>query len=292
MPDQLAALSRDLSALTERLAPHLIAVHSASATASGFVWRDNLIITAEEALETEDGLAVTLADGSRVPASLVGRDPSTDVALLRVEGPLTLPAATLDTRAVRRVGEIVLALGRGEEGPVAALGIVAVAGPAWRSLRGGSIDARLRLDLRLPRASEGGLAVDADGKAFGMTVFGPRRSTLVIPAATIERVASHLLRHGRVARGYLGLGLQPVRLDGSDEEGVLVSSVAEDGPGRRAGVLQGDIITHFAGERTGGMRALMNRLAPESVGRTVELGLMRGGEAKIVMIAIGERPPT
>jgi len=112
----------------------------------------------------------------------------------------------------------------------------------------------------------------------------------VIPAATIERVAAHLLRHGRMARGYLGLGLQPVRLDGTGEEGVLVSSVAGDGPGRQAGVLQGDIIARFAGERVGGMRTLMTRLGPESVGRTVDLALLRGGEERVVTLTIGERP--
>ncbi|HVG47865.1 MAG TPA: S1C family serine protease [Rubellimicrobium sp.] len=292
MPDRLAELSEEISALSERLAPHVVAVQSGPATFSGFVWRDDLVVTAEEALESEDGLAVTLPDGTRAAATLIGRDPSTDVALLRLDHMVPRVAAPLDGQTARRIGEIALALGRGDDGPVAALGVVSVVGPAWRSLRGGTIDARLLLDLRLPLALEGGLAVDANGKVFGMTVFGPRRSTLVIPAATIERVAAHLLRHGRVARGYLGLGLQPVWLDGSGEEGVLVSSVASDGPGREAGVLQGDIVARFAGERVGGMRALMARLGPESVGQTVELGLLRAGQPRDVTITIGERPAT
>lgn len=292
MPDRLADLSRELADLTARLAPYLVAVRSGSGTASGFAWREDLVVTAEEVLEAEEATAVTLPSGERVPASLVGRDPSTDVAVLRVDRPKALTPITLDGETQRRVGEIALALGRGDEGPVTALGIVGLAGPAWRSLRGGMIDARLGLDLRLPRAAEGGLAVDAAGQAFGMTVFGPRGTTLVIPATTIDRVAAHLVRHGRVARGYLGLGLQPVRVGSSNEEGVLVSSVAEDGPGRQAGVLQGDIIVRFAGDSVAGMRALMSRLGPESVGRSVDLGLLRGGEEKVVTLVIGERPAT
>lgn len=289
MPDLLTDLSRDLSALVARLSPHLVAVRSGHRTSSGFVWRENLIVTSDEALEAEEGISVILADGARLPATLAGRDPSTDIVLLRVEQPLG-PPAPLGMGTPRGVGELVLALGRGMEGTIAAMGVVGVAGPAWRSLRGGHIDALIRLDLRLPRAAEGGLVVDAAGQSFGMAVLGPRRSTLVIPAATIERVAAHLLRHGRVGRGYLGLGLQPVRLDASGEQGILVSSVDENGPGRRAGLLQGDIITRFAGEPVGGMRALMTRLGPESIGQVVELGILRGGAPSVVALTVGERP--
>ncbi|EYD72914.1 hypothetical protein Rumeso_04790 [Rubellimicrobium mesophilum DSM 19309] len=291
MSDLLADLSRRLSALAGQLAPHLVAVQSGHRTASGFIWREGLVVTSDEALESEEGISLTLPDGTRRPAALAGRDPSTDIVLLRVDQPLGQPAE-LDIGTPRAVGELALALGRGAEGPVAALGVVGVVGPAWRSLRGGNIDALIRLDLRLPRAAEGGLAVDAEGRPFGMAVHGPRRSTLVIPGATIERVAAHLLEHGRVGRGYLGLGLQPVRIDASGEHGVLVSSVDEAGPGRQAGLLQGDIITRFGGEPVGGMRGLMARLGPDSIGRTVEIGVLRGGAPTVVTLTIGERPTT
>jgi S1-C subfamily serine protease len=291
MSDDLTTLSHALAGAVERAAAGAVAVEAGRAAFSGWVWREGLVVTADEALDEAGQVAVRLPDGSRREAQVAGRDASTDVALLRVEG--TPPPVALD-RAPRRVGEVILAVGRGAGGPVAAMGILGEAGPAWRSLRGGMIDARLGLDLRLPGAAEGGLAVDAGGRAFGMAVPGPRGTALAIPAATVERVAAQLLETGRVARGYLGLGLAPVRLDGSEGggaegRGVLVTGVDADGPGRRAGVLQGDILVRFDGEPVGGARSLAQRLGPESVGRAVEVGLLRGGEPRTVLIAIGER---
>ena len=286
----LSDLSRSISALTARFAPGAVGVLGTRSWSSGFVWREGHVVTADEALDAEGEVAVILPDDVRLPATVVGRDSSTDVALLRVEGALPRPVP-LASR-IPALGELALALGRGAEGPVAALGIVGSVGPAWRSLRGGTIDARLGLDLRLPRVAEGGLAVNADGDAFGMTVFGPRRSTLVIPSATIERVAAHLVQHGRIGRGYLGLGLQPVRVDGSEDRGVIVVSVDADGPGRRAGVVQGDIIARWGGEPVRGMRSLMVRLGPDSVGQVVQLDLLRAGQPVGVMLTIEERPAT
>lgn len=287
MTDTLADLSRHSAELARRVSGHLVSVRSGEREASGFVWREGLVVTAEEALDGDE-VVVTGPDGSRAAAELLGRDPSTDVALLRVAGALSAPLP-LDG-SPRTAGEIALALGRGAEGTVAALGLLSAVGPAWRSLRGGQIDARLTLDLRLPRAAEGGVAVDAEGRAFGMTVFGPRRTALVIPAATIERVAPRLLEKGRIARGYLGLGLQPLRIEGSGEPGAVVVSVDPEGPGRRAGLLQGDILARLGEEPMPGLRALMARLGPESVGAPLELQVLRGGEARRVTLTIGESP--
>jgi S1-C subfamily serine protease len=287
MPDTLVDLSRDLARMAEQVSPHVVAVEAGGAASSGFVWREGLVVVADEALEAEEGLAVVRPDGSRVPAALVGRDPSTDVALLRVEG---AGAPVAFDPAPRRVGEIALALGRGPRGPLAALGVVSEAGPAWRSLRGGMIEARIGLDLRLQRAAEGGLVADAEGRAFGMAVFGPRRAAIVIPAATVERVASHLLAHGRVARGWLGLALQPVALDGGEDRGLLVVGLEAEAPARAAGVAQGDILVALGGEPVGGMRALFDLLGPETVGREMPLALRRGGQALTLPVTVGERP--
>jgi S1-C subfamily serine protease len=171
----------------------------------------------------------------------------------------------------------------------AALGVVSFVGPQWRSLRGGLIDARIELDATLARASEGGLALDASGQALGMAVFGPRRRTLVIPTATIDRVADVLATKGRIARGYLGLGLQPVKLvEGGI--GAIAISVDAKGPGAAAGVRQGDVIVAWNGEPIRGVHQLVRALGPDSVGASVRLTLRRGGEPIEATLTIGERP--
>ena len=138
--------------------------------------------------------------------------------------------------------------------------------------------------------TSGGLALDAGGQAFGMTVFGPRRRILVIPGPTIARVAMQLDTQGKVARGYLGLGLQPVRLDRDDAIGAMVMSVDADGPGAKAGVRQGDIIAAWNGKPIGSVRTMLRTLGPASVGTTVTLSLRRGGESSAIDLIIAERP--
>lgn len=288
-PNQsLIHLSDALADAVAATAPSLVSIHSHRARSSGFAWRPDLVVTADEALAEDGEIAVTLPGGDPRPASIVGRDPTTDVALLRVDGG-RLPAVSLAVEPTR-AGALVLAVGGGEGVPLQAFGAVALAGPGWRSLRGGEIDARIELDLRLRREAEGGLVINASGQALGMAVFGPRRRVLVIPSATIERVAAKLETHGRVARGYLGLGLQPVRVDGVEGAGVMIMSVDRDGPGAAAGVVQGDVIVAWDGRPLGSARALLRALGPDSVGKTVTLGLRRGGSPIELPITIGERP--
>jgi S1-C subfamily serine protease len=301
MPEAQAALA----AFSDAIAAHVAAVAPAlvticprrGPTISGFIWRTGVVVTAEEALETDEDIEVVLADGSGVEAKLAGRDPSTDVAILRVEAAQSSPAP-LTGDAPPRAGEVAIAVGRRPEGPSAHLGIVSLSGGAWRSMRGGRIDARLQLDLRLDPRSEGGLVLDHAGRAFAMAVFGPRRTVLGIPAATIERVADHLLRHGRVRRGYVGLGLQPVRLneeaahrlDPPRRRGLMAVRVDPDGPARRAGVVQGDVVTAWDGEPVERVRHVVERLGPDSVGRTATLAILRAGKPTQTTVTIAERP--
>ncbi|MGH6799054.1 MAG: S1C family serine protease, partial [Roseiarcus sp.] len=193
------------------------------------------------------------------------------------------------TAAAPAVGALAVVAGARESAANAALGVVSFVGPQWRSLRGGVIDARIELDAALARASEGGLALDASGQAFGMAVFGPRRRTLVIPMATIDRVADLLATKGRIARGYLGLGLQPVKLDAGGT-GAMATSVDAKGPGAAAGVRQGDIIVAWNGEPIRGVHQLVRALGPDSVGASVRLTLRRAGEPIEATLTIGERP--
>jgi len=284
----LQQLSDALAEIVANAAKSVVAVHSSRSRSSGFVWRPGLIVTADEGLAEEGDIAVTSPGGEPIAATLVGRDPTTDVALLRVEN-FAAPAVALSS-APPKAGALALAVGAGRNGPIAAFGAVSSAGPAWRSLRGGEIDARVELDLSLRRAGEGGLALDASGQAFGMAALGPRRTVLVIPTATIERVAGKLQTDGRVARGYLGLGLQAAKLDGDGGMGAMVMSVDPNGPGSAAGMRQGDLIVKWNGESIRDVRTLLRALGPDSVGQTAKLSLRRGGEPIEATLAIAERP--
>jgi S1-C subfamily serine protease len=284
----LKDLSAALVGLVAGTAPSLVSVSSGRSRSSGFVWRPELIVTADEALSEDAEFTVKLWNGDAVGAQLVGRDPTTDIALLRVDRsdlqPISLTASAVD------VGALVIAMGAEDGKPTAALGVVSHTAGAWRSLRGGAIDARIELDLRLRRSAEGGLVLDAAGQSVGMAVFGPRRRVLVIPSTTVERVAAKLESHGHIARGYLGLGLQPVAIDGSDGSGAMVMSVDPKGPGALAGVHQGDILVAWNGEPIRHIQSLLRALGPDSVGQTVTLGLRRAGTTQQVPLTITERP--
>ncbi len=284
----LQQLSDALTDVVARAAQSVVAVHSTRARSSGFVWRSGLIVTADEALDDEGDITVALPGGEIAAANLVGRDPTTDVALLRIDH-TNPPPVTLESASVA-AGALVWAVGSQHGAALAAFGAVSFVGGAWRSFRGGEIDVRIELDLTLRRAGEGGLALDVSSRPFGMVVFGPRRQVLVIPAATIERVAATLVTHGRVARGYLGLGLQPTKLDGDDGIGVMVMSVDPNGPGAAAGVRQGDLIIKWNDQQIQGVRVLLRALGPDTVGSTVKLALRRGGEAAETHLTIRERP--
>lgn len=284
---------QDLSAALVRLvgiaAPSIVAIKSAHARSSGFFWRPGLIVTAEEVLSEEGELTVTLPNGEALAARLAGRDHTTDIAVLRIDR-TDLPAVQLETKPVP-VGSLAIAVAAEDGAPTAALGMVSRSAGPWWSLRGGEISARIELDVRMRQSAEGGLAVDASGRAIGMTVFGPRRRVLVIPSATIERVAARLEKHGHIPRGYLGLGFQLVAIEGGGR-GVMVMKVEPQGPGAKAGVQQGDIIVTWNDEPIRHLRSVLRALGPDSVGQTVTLGLRRGGETKNVTLTIGERPAT
>jgi S1-C subfamily serine protease len=283
----LLTLSADLAGLVRDVAPSLVSIQSARARSTGFSWRPGLIVAAENALADNGENSIIAHDGASGPAHIVGRDPSTDVALLRIERtdlPKAPPAA-----AAPAAGALAVVAGAREGASSAALGVVSFVGPQWRSLRGGVIDARIELDAALARSSEGGLVLDASGQALGMAVFGPRRRTLIIPMATIGRVAELLATKGRIARGYLGLGLQPVKLDDGGT-GAMAISVDAKGPGAAAGIRQGDIIVTWNGEPIRGVHQLVRALGPDSVGASVSLTLRRGGEPIETTLTIGERP--
>ena len=282
-----AAFSDSLADAVAALAPHVVEVQSHRSLASGFFWREGLIVTPDETLAEEGSIEVELSDGKVLGAALVGRDPATDIALLRV-GETQGRAAAFSPDPVR-AGSLALIVAAAESAPLAAFGMINAVGPAWQSMRGGVIDARIEMDRRLRARAEGGLAVDGQGRPFGMAVRGPRGRTLVIPAATIDRIAGQLAEHGRVPVAYLGAGLRNVPV-GAEEHGVMVMTLDPGGPAAAAELHQGDIILAFDGKPTRHAGALLRLLRTTAVGASVTLGLRRGGSPLEVSVTIGDRP--
>ncbi|HEX7848628.1 MAG TPA: S1C family serine protease [Sphingomonas sp.] len=286
-PSPLAELSASLADLAAAATPSIVEVQSRHSLASGFVWRDGLVITPDETLADEGSIEIEESDGTVRSATLIGRDAATDIALLRVEG-LKAPVAAITEVAVRP-GALALVVAAADSAPLIAFGGIAAVGAAWQSMRGGTIDARIELDLRLRRRAEGGLAMDGAGGAFGMAVRGPRGRTLVIPAATIDRVAQQLLAHGRVQIAYLGVGLKDVPLDDGGH-GAMVMAIERESPAARAGLHQGDIILSWAGQRMPHVGALLRTLRATPIGTEIVLGVRRGGAPLDVAVTIGDRP--
>lgn len=286
-PTDLSVFSGALADLVAATAPTVVEVASHRSLASGFVWRDDLIVTAEETLAESGKVEIELADGSVHPATVVGRDPTTDIALLRVENLGATPVAL--AAAPARAGSLVLTVGAANSAPLVAFGAVGAVEGAWRSMRGGEISARIDLDLTLRSRGQGGLAVTADGGVIGMAVKGPRGRALVIPAETIDRVAPVLLEHGRIPRGYLGLGLREVTI-GEGQVGGMIMAVDENGPASAAGLHQGDVVATWDGAPIESVGRMLRTLGAASIGKTVTLGIRRGGQSLDVAITVGERP--
>ena len=295
---RLADLSNDLADLVDRCAPGIVAVRLAGGrSVSGILWPSGHVVTAAEPTDDESGaLQLVAQDGAGHEASIVARDPSTDVALLGVTGlaGAALPAADL---AKLRPGQFAIAMGRSpEHGLIVSFGSVAVAGAPWSSQLGGRIDRFIRLGVTLTQAAEGSAVLDPDGRLIGMAVSGPRRSVLVIPADTIGRVVQQLLTKGRISRGYLGIAMQPVQLPEALQKltsasvGLLVSSVDARGAAAQGGVLLGDVVVAWNGERLSDYGQVRRLLGPDSVGAAVTLGLVRGGARVDVRLTVGERP--
>ncbi len=263
--------------------------------ASGIVWSaDGVIVTAHHVVERDDNITIGLANGESVAATLVGRDPSTDLAVLRVQAsPLAvLPRNSFDAL---RVGNLVLALGRPGKDTLSTLGIVSALGEGWKSAMGGQVDRYLQTDVAMYPGFSGGPLVDASGKLLGLNTSALRDVSLTIPTPTLTRVVEALLSHGKVRQGYLGIGAQPVRLPTAlrekigQETGLLVASVETDSPAEKSGLMLGDTLVGLDGKPVRHMDDLAALLSSDKVGKAFPARIIRGGEVHDVSVTIGER---
>ncbi len=264
--------------------------------ASGIVWADGVILTANHVVNRDEHLKIGLPDGSSVNATLVGRDPSTDLALLKVDASGLNPL-TEGNKQNLGVGNLVLALGRPGRTVQATLGIVSALGNGWRTRQGGQIDRYLQTDVVMYPGFSGGPLVDAAGQLIGLNTSAlGRGASLTIPTPTLARVADSLLAHGRVQRGYLGVSTQRVHLPDDvkaelgQKRGLLVVSVENDSPAAKAGLTLGDTLVTFADNNLQSHDDLLAGLSGELVDTAVSVRFVRGGQIHTTDVTIGPRP--
>ena len=263
-------------------------------TRPGTVWRKDVVVASEQAFPDVAEARVSFADGRNLAAQVAGRDPGTNVIALRVDGvsdPAPLAAAE------PQPGALALAFGADQIGLGVRLGVIHSVGPSWHSRAGGRIDRRITLDIALTRREEGGPVLDAAGGLLGISTLGPHGSVLVIPRSTVDAVLEPLLSKGRVERGWLGVAIQPVlvletlQAAAGQSRGLMVMGVSKDGPAAQAAVHVGDILVAIGGESVTSSAMVAQRLGPDSVGRQVELRLIRAGQLLAFNATVGVRPP-
>jgi S1-C subfamily serine protease len=299
LANSLVAISEQIASTVEQVAQSVVSVHARHPfESSGVHWSPEIVVTADHALRRDEGIRVTAPDGSKLDAEVVGRDPGTDLAVLRVKG-LGTPVVTKDENPSTIPGSIVLAVGRSKDSAVAAFGVISnISGPS-QTWRGGRLDQVVRLDLSLHPAGAGGAIVGAPGKLIGIaTPALSRVSVFAIPLSTVTRVTDSLLAHGRVPRGYLGVGLQPIaipehlrsKLNLASSTGLIAISVENQGPAGQAGMSIGDVLVELGGRVTQRTENVQEVLSSEAVGKKIEARIMRGGNLVELPITIAERP--
>ncbi len=295
--NDLSSISKSLTLVVEAAGPSVVRVDARRRwPGSGIIWApDGIIVTADHLVEREESIEVGLSDGRTLPAALVGRDPTTDIAVLRVQVVGLTPAAWANPDDLG-VGTLLVALARPGRTVRAALGILSALGESWRTPAGGEIDRYLQADIRPAPGFSGGPLVDVGGKVRGLTTSGLLRGiSVAVPVPTLRRVVDTLLAYGRVRRGYLGIGAHPVRLPaGLGEQlgqarGLIVVSVEPGSPADLGGFLLGDIILTVDGKRVHRLDDLVALLGADRVGATVPLRIVRGGQIQELRVVVGER---
>jgi S1-C subfamily serine protease len=295
----LLALSHELAESVEQAGRAVVAVHGRPRLpSSGVHWRQGVIVTADHTVKREEEVSVGLPDGRMISALLAGRDASTDLAVLKLRE-VEFRTAERDDAVSLRVGHVVLAVARpGERGLSASWGVISALGGPWHTWYGGQVDQFIRVDLTLYPGFSGGPLVDAHGRVVGINTSGPRGMVLTLPCSTVDRVVGQLLENGRIAHGYLGVGMQPVRLPEALQRtlnlpgagGVIIVAVEPESPAERAGLLIGDVVVALDGVPVSDTADVQGVLGPERVGSTVVASIMRAGQLAERVITVGERP--
>ncbi len=297
MSNLLMDISNAWADVLQGVAPAVVRVEARSRmTASGIVWSAaGHIVTANHVVETDDNIQVGLADGQTTSATLVGRDPTTDLAILRVDGQELSPAAWTAIDDLR-VGHLVMAVGRPGQSIQTTSGVISALGGAWRTGAGGQVDHYIQTDTAMYPGFSGGPLVTADGRVAGLNTSAVVRGVgLALPAATVRRVVEAIVEHGGIPRGYLGIGVQPVRLAASlqaeagSETGLMIMSVEAGGPAETAGVLQGDILVAIDGHNVSDVDDLHTLLTSELAGANAVLRLARANKLVDLPVVVGQR---
>ena len=297
----VSAFSDQLADAVERASRSLVTVAARPRqSATGVLWQvgdELVIVTADHVVEREDDISVTLPDGSQTKATLAGRDPSTDLAVLRLSGGAA-GAAAIAVNDAARVGSPALAVGRpAEGGPRVSFGVIsAIEGPR-RSWQGAQIEGVIYADVTLYPGFSGGPLVDLEGRLVGLNSSRLTRQSAALPVATVRRVVSTLLTHGRVRRGYLGVATQQVPLNatmaqaagGSQATGLLVVTIEGESPAEKGGLLIGDIIVTVSGQPATSVDALRAALGATAPGQPLSLKALRGGQPVDVTLTVGEK---
>jgi S1-C subfamily serine protease len=300
MSKELVELSNALAQATDRAAASVVAVHTERrGSSSGIVWRSGVLVTAEHALRRDEEIQVTLPNGRVGSATLAGRDPSTDIAVLKCAEAESAVTRFADA-ATLKPGSLTLVVGRTRaSGPVAALGVVSLVAPERRTWTDASLAPYIRLDVGLQPTAVGGAVIDAHGDVVGLaTPRFARFGAIAVPASVINKIADTLLKKGRIPRGYLGVGLQPVRLPDplretlrwNENTAAIVLEVHPDGPADKAGIVIGDILVSLAGQPITRLEDVQSHLAGDAIGKTLPVKFVRGGSIQEGSIVVAERP--
>jgi S1-C subfamily serine protease len=296
MSNVLVELSNAMAAAAEKVGASTVMVNARRRIpATGIAYAADLILTANHVVEREEGITVTLSDGSEVAATVAGRDNGTDLALLRLERPLAKPA---EAAQEARVGQLVLALGRpSEAGIEASLGVVsAVGGPVHT--RHGAVDKYIRTDTTPFPGFSGGPLADADGRVVGLNTSGFGHGVAItIPADLAWKVAEQLAKHGSVRRGYLGVRSQGVEVSAAaqtalkreQETGLILIGIEKDSPAEAAGLMVGDIIVAVDGQPVHNHDELFARLSGDVIDKSTPVEVLRGGQPQSINVKIGAR---